>query len=130
MLSNVPEAVLLAVRDLIVNLQHAPRRALLIQGAWKGRIILSPASPVARQGEPNQRPIQGQVAVIDASGTVVTEIASDSQGVFTIDLPVGHYMLRLENMGGMGAFQPQPELVTVQKGQVTSVVLTFDSGIR
>lgn len=63
--------------------------------------MLSPATPVSRLGEPNQRPIAGQVAVIYERGALAAHVASDQQGNFHIDLPPGRYTLRVESSGRM-----------------------------
>ena len=97
-------------------------------GRIDGQIVLSPATPVTRFGEPNQRPIAGQVAIIDERGGVVAHVASDQAGNFHIDLAPGHYTLRVESSGRMG--HSRPVEATVTAGQVTKTVVTFDSGIR
>jgi hypothetical protein len=97
-------------------------------GRIDGRIVLSPAMPVSRVGEANERPMAGQVAVVDQRGTVAVQVASDQTGNFHVDLPPGHYTLRLESSGRIG--RSSPVEVTVTAGHVTETVVTVDSGIR
>jgi Carboxypeptidase regulatory-like domain len=97
-------------------------------GHIEGQIVLYPATPVARAGDPNRRGIAGQVAVIDAASAVVANVASDAKGRFQFDLPPGHYTLRLTSQRWPGSSKPEP--VTVERGRVTNAVLTYDAGIR
>jgi len=97
-------------------------------GRIDGRIVLSPAMPVSRIGEANERPIAGHVAVIDQRGAVAAQVASDQAGNFHVDLPPGHYTLRLETSSRI-AHSPPVE-TTVIAGRVTKTVVTLDSGIR
>ena len=97
-------------------------------GEIDGQIVLYPAFPVARAGEPNQRGVQGRVAVVDAAGAVVAQIFSDPQGRFRLALAPGHYTLRLTSLRWPASSKPQS--VTVRGGHVTKAVLLFDAGIR
>jgi hypothetical protein len=81
-----------------------------------------------RAGEPNQRGVQGQVAVVGAAGVVVARVASDPSGRFAVDLPPGRYTLRLTSLRWPAGSSPQA--VTVASGRVTWAVLVLDSGIR
>ena len=97
-------------------------------GRIVGQILLSPAFPVARAGEPNQRGVPGRVAVVDATGAIVAEVTSDPQGRFLVVLPPGHYTVRLTSLRWPAASEPQP--ITVESGHVTKIDLLFDAGIR
>jgi hypothetical protein len=68
--------------------------------------VLSPAFPLARAGEPNQRGVPGRVAVVAATGTVVAEVTSDPQGRFSVALPPGHYTLRLTSLRWPASSKP------------------------
>ena len=68
------------------------------------------------------------MAVIDQRGAVAAQVASDQAGNFHVDLPPGHYTLRLETSSRI-AHSPPVE-TTVIAGRVTKTVVTLDSGIR
>ena len=106
------------------NASSVPSKA----GRIEGQIVLSPAFPLARGGEPNQRGVPGRVAVVDATGAVVARVTSDPQGRFRIVLPPGHYTLSLPSLRWPASSKPQP--VTVESGRVTKTDLLFDAGIR
>ena len=110
--------------SLWANASSAPSNA----GRTEGQILLSPAFPVARAGEPNQRGVPGQVAVVAATGAVVAEVTSDPQGRFSVVLPSGHYTLRLTSPRWPASSEPQP--VIVESGRATKTELLFDAGIR
>lgn len=97
-------------------------------GRIEGQIVLYPASGVERADTPNWRGIPGQVTVTDAGGSVVAQVSSDARGLFNFDLPPGRYTLRLMSVRPPGHAEPVP--VTVDVGQVTKTVITFDAGIR
>ena len=97
-------------------------------GRIEGKIELYPAFPVERADKPNWRGVPGQVTAIDAGGSVVAQVSSDAQGRFHFDLPPGRYTVRLMSVRPPGHAEPVP--VTVNAGQVTKTVVTFDAGIR
>ena len=97
-------------------------------GRIEGQIVLYPALPVARAGEANQRGVRGRVAVVDAAGAVVKRVASDAAGRFSVDLPRGHYILRLTSLRWPARSAPQA--VSVASGRVIRAVLVLDAGIR
>jgi hypothetical protein len=97
-------------------------------GRIEGQIVLYPAYGVERADTPNWRGIPGQVKVTDAGGSVVAQVSSDARGLFNFDLPPGRYTLRLMSVRPPGHAEPVP--VTVDVGQVTKTVITFDAGIR
>jgi hypothetical protein len=67
-------------------------------GQIEGQIVLYPPFPVQRAGKPAEWGVPGQVAVVNAAGAVVARIASDPRGRFHVDLPPGHYTLRLTSL--------------------------------
>ncbi len=93
----------------------------------EGRITIGPSTPVARAGEPNTRPYQATIAVLDADGREVTRFATDADGRFRVLLAPGTYRLRPE---ARGPFPRGSETVTVTAGTLTHVDIGFDSGIR
>lgn len=78
-------------------------------------------------------PVQVPVAVLDAQGSVFMRLEPDAQGRFSAELAPGTYWLRAEfppDQKPMYADQTRPFTVIVQAGQVTTVTLHYDTGIR
>jgi hypothetical protein len=94
----------------------------------QGEVIIRPVSPVERPGMSNARPYQARIRVSDAQGRQVAECRSGLDGRFEVRLDPGRYVLRPES-DGIYPHAPD-QAVTVEKGRVTSVRITYDSGIR
>ena len=97
-------------------------------GRVEGLLVVSPAAPVSRAGEPNERPMQGRVEAIDRQGDVVAGADSDEAGAFRLDLLPGDYMLHVVSKGSFG--HGKDEQITVVAGQITKATLSYDIGIR
>ncbi len=94
----------------------------------EGCVTIGPTTPVARAGEPNARPYQTTLLVLDANGREVTRFKTDADGCFRVRVEPGTYRLRSE---ARGPFPRAPNrTVTVPAGTVTHVDLSVDSGIR
>ncbi len=102
-------------------------------GTLSGTISIGPLCPVERNPpDPNCVPTQETfdayaVKVVDASGRTVARVVGNAQqnGAFSIELPAGVYTLHAT--AGLGEFS---ERVTVASGQVTTQILSIDTGIR
>lgn len=97
-------------------------------GRIEGRIVLSPAAPVARAGEPNERPIKGRVVIVNDKRAIVARAESNDEGVFQIDLAPGRYTLHLEKPARIG--RASDKEIVVSPGQTARTKITLDSGIR
>lgn len=97
----------------------------------EGRLLAGPTCPVVTLNDPacDDRPIPGAtVLVLDASGTEIARLVSDSAGHYVVTLPSGPYSIEpqpVEGVLGVAA----PVAVTVSDGYVT-VDLQYDTGIR
>jgi len=76
------------------------------------------------------RPVAATLAVLDATGAMVTTIDSATDGHFTVDLPPGSYILRPVRIGTAPARRPASMPVTVASGRYTSVTVRLDIDIR
>ena len=93
-----------------------------------GQVVIGPVRPLERVGTPNVQPYQTTIAILDASGQLVTTVQSDNNGSFRVSLPPGSYTLRPESPGRYPRASPQS--VTVSAHDWTSVRVVYDSGIR
>lgn len=98
-----------------------------------GSAVAGPVCPVERvPPDPAcaARPVANATIVIrDASGTVVAQTITASDGSFFVAVPPGDYQMEPQPVAGLvgGA---QPQAVTVREGAATSVQLEYDTGIR
>ncbi len=97
-------------------------------GTVNGHVVVSPAAPVQRLGEPNERPFRGRLAILDGNGAAVAQVESDDTGTFHIRLPAGRYSLRPEPFSKIGRISGG-EFV-VQAGHETKVRAIYDTGVR
>lgn len=94
----------------------------------EGIVIISPISPVERPGTINFRPYLANITVLNATGEIVIQFQSRTDGVFRVELKPGIYVLRPESNG----VYPRAEehTVTVSKNKFTRILINYDSGIR
>jgi hypothetical protein len=97
----------------------------------QGRALAGPTCPVVTANDPNcnDRPIAGAtVLVLDAAGTEVARLVTDSAGHYLVTLPSGPYSIEPQPVEGIMR-NAGPVAVTVADGYVT-VDLQYDTGIR
>jgi len=99
-----------------------------VRSGISGLVMVGPTCPVQRVGDMcADKPYQGQFTVKNNSGVQVATFTTDANGYFLVSLPAGTYtILPVKRIG----ISEQPKVVTVKDGKVTTVVLTFDTGIR
>lgn len=95
-----------------------------------GIVTISPTcgGPV-RPGQDCTAPYQAVISILNARGDVLTQVASDAQGRFSVPLPAGVYTLRPERPTA-GIANAGEVSVTVEAGRVTQVEIEYDSGLR
>jgi hypothetical protein len=95
----------------------------------EGTVTIGPTCPVQRIDSPcPDRPYEATVIVLDAARRPVAEVRSAADGHFRVVLAPGAYTLSPQ---AQGAFPHAAEqTVTVLEGQITTVQIAFDSGIR
>jgi hypothetical protein len=92
----------------------------------EGTVRVGPIEPVCRENEPCDAPIQAGFT-LQRAGRIVARFASDSAGHFLVYTAPGTYLVVPDRPIGLGAQTPE---VTVKAAGITSVSLTFDTGIR
>jgi hypothetical protein len=95
----------------------------------QGRVLRGPVTPVCVVGVPCDAPFAASFSVRQDGRTVAT-FRSDSTGAFLVWLPAGTYLIVPD--AGAPIIDPgaQGKSVVVRPGAITTVELTFDTGIR
>ena len=92
-----------------------------------GTVVRGPIAPTGPLGTSCDAPFRGRFAVRQG-GTVASTFRSDSAGRFTVYVAPGRYTVTPESTSVIVQQQSLP--VTVQPTGLTTVHLTFDTGIR
>lgn len=91
-----------------------------------------PTCPVEQPGDPacKARPVaDATVIIVDRQGTTVATVVTDPEGLATVALPAGEYVVQPQPAEGlMGTAEQQT--VAVVAGMLTPVTLAYDTGIR
>lgn len=98
----------------------------------KGRTMVDGGCPVVREGSPcPDRPLSARLTITGGDPErTVAETTSDADGHFRVSLPPGTYTVRPANLTGAVTPIAPPVSVTVTSGRFTTIVISFDSGIR
>jgi hypothetical protein len=95
----------------------------------RGRVLLAPTCPVQRVGQTCSRPYLATITIrTEATGKLVARVRSSATGRFSIPLATGRY--RLVPQTGRPYPRSSPQAITVYSHRYTSVVISYDSGIR
>ena len=99
-----------------------------------GQVLIGPTCPVVRLDRLDQcqdRPYPARVSIQTADGTSeVTQVTTDDQGRFLIDLDPGTYLIVPLTLPGHILPRGIPQPVTLDPGVVSTVIVHYDSGIR
>jgi hypothetical protein len=77
------------------------------------------------------RPLPARLRVIRPNSTnVVAELQTHNDGTFTMMLPPGRYEIESSNLSGTPFPTAHPLSVEVIDGQLKSITIEFDSGVR
>lgn len=95
----------------------------------EGIVTIGPTCPVQRVDSPcPDRPYEATIFLLDGARRPIAEVRSAADGRFRVVLAPGTYTLSPQ---AQGAFPHAAEqTVTVLEGQITTVQIAFDSGIR
>ncbi|MFN8526885.1 MAG: hypothetical protein U0821_27590 [Chloroflexota bacterium] len=85
-------------------------------------------SAAAGLGSAEERPVQATLAVLDVTQTPVAQVTTNERGRFKVLLPPGDYVLAPLAGQPFAAARSQP--ISVVAGELTQVILGFDSGLR
>lgn len=97
----------------------------------RGVVTLGPTCPVEQVGgAPCVTPFAATLVITSAEDdSVVARVSSGPDGVFSVDLPPGDYVI-VPEPGGDPFPLGQPVDVTVVAGAYTEIEVAYDSGIR
>jgi hypothetical protein len=102
-------------------------------GTLVAKVEAGPTCPVEQAENPcPPKPVADrQVTIETPAGAVVMTAMTDAQGRFSVALPPGTYVVRVEAVPGqMGLRQVSDGKVTVTEGQTATVTIEVDTGIR
>jgi hypothetical protein len=100
----------------------------------QGVATAGPTCPV--QTEPpdpscEDRPVAGAVIVVSGeSGSEVARVTTAGDGTFSVELAAGSYVLVPQPVEGLMGTAAPVEVLVPAAGNLESVVITYDTGIR
>lgn len=96
-----------------------------------GQVLLGPTCPVERPGiDCADKPYQATLSVLTPSGKRVARFTTNEDGKFRINLAAGDYILHPETLQGQVLPVAADQDFSVEAGQFTQLVVSYDSGIR
>ncbi len=103
------------------------------KGILEGKIAIGPLCPVERYPpdphcQPTEETYKAYPIAVYASGTKVTQIQPFANGTYKIELPAGEYTVDLEKQHRFG--KNLPATVFIKKGEITTLNIDIDTGIR
>ncbi len=93
-----------------------------------GKVLISPAEPVCRQGEVCGRPAAGYTLVFSSGGEIAARTKTDEKGRYRIALDPGRYAIGLPTARAVKGFTPPT--ATVPRGSYAKLDFSLDIGIR
>jgi hypothetical protein len=103
------------------------------QGMLTGDVVAGPTCPVERAEDPcpPKAVPNREVEILGTTGAVVTTATTDSNGHFSVALAPGTYTVTVPmQQGQIGMRQESDVKANVITGQVTTVKVVLDTGIR
>jgi len=102
------------------------------QGTLQGTVKASPTCPVERpDGRCGAKPVpHQQVEVKTLGGNAVATTTTDQQGQFRLLLPQGHYQVSVSPLRSSRRDVGSNTSVTITPGQISTVTIVLDTGIR
>jgi len=103
------------------------------QGTLSGDVVAGPTCPVERAEDPcPPRAVPNrEVQILGANNAVVATVTTDSKGHFSLLLAPGTYTVTVPiKQGQVGMRQESDVTANVTIGQVTTVKIMLDTGIR
>jgi hypothetical protein len=110
-------------------LEQAASRGQQPDSGITGKVVIGPTCPVERPGRVCVRPYQATITIRrEPKRTLVARVQTSATGHFRIALAPGRYLLLPQNRRPYPRSSPQ--VATVQSHRYTTVLISYDSGIR
>jgi len=105
-----------------------------LHGRLAGTVKIGPFCPVEQEGNPCPTPPSAystrKVLILDEQRTrILFTVDIDSQGLYSIDLVPGRYVVDLKQ-NGIDRSGDVPKVVDIHANTVTNVDISIDTGIR
>ena len=100
-------------------------------GTLVGEVTRGPLSPVEGDDTPSSEVAPGEeLLIMTPTGEEVSSVITDDQGLYSINLPPGTYVVDIASIDGIEFTKDLPATVTITEGQETRVDIHIDTGIR
>ncbi len=96
--------------------------------AVAGTVVLSPATPVCRVGQPCSKPLAGFRLVFSRRRVVVARAVTDRHGRYRLNLPAGSYGVTTPRRGPGRGLRPTRISVPAARQAIRNFI--YDAGIR
>ena len=97
-----------------------------------GTVTIGPTCPESQDSASCPRqPYEAKLVIREAeTEREVATVQSGADGVFRVELPPGEYVVEPDSPSQFVPPYADPQNVTVQEGQFTTIEIFYDSGIR
>lgn len=100
-------------------------------GTLVGEVTRGPISPVEGKDTPSSEAAPDEeILIMTPGGDEVDSVISDDQGLYSIDLTPGAYVVDIASLDGIEFTKDLPATVTITEGQDTRLDIHIDTGIR
>lgn len=134
MLKNQPIRALSILFVIVILTSLCSCSALLppTTSGINGKALVGPVAPVQKEGDVNEKPFPDAVIfVMDEAGKrKIAEVVSGKDGLFSVNLAPGAYLLVPQTPKDKPLPVGQPQEAAVEKDRFTFVTIRYDSGIR
>jgi hypothetical protein len=99
-------------------------------GAVGGIVVRTSGLPVDGTNPTSGTPVTGARVLISSGSRQVKEVSSDATGKYQAFLSPGNYTVSLREIGGITSTKDLPATVSVKEGQITTLDIRLDTGVR
>jgi hypothetical protein len=102
-----------------------------LQSGIEIQVLIGPMCPVVQAGtECPDQPYQAELTLLDPNGREILQFETDAQGSYATSLEPGRYILRPESPPGSPLPSAEEQQFVVESGEITRLLVRYDSGIR